>query len=174
MWLGWDHCGYDTIDDEPRDPENSMAWQPPPSGRGERGTHATRALLMLFCACFGRLPQMINKRGNLASTPLLLCWWFWGKVCVLSNTTCLRPWVRVGRVCACDRRCQAPARSPQVLPALCCRFAISTIWRWGEPVQPCWIYSTTRAPWIFSFRESSLPTTTTGNGRSLLTYTAEA
>eukprot|EP00903_Cladosiphon_okamuranus_P011019 g10407.t1 len=36
MWLGWDHCGYDTIDDEPQDPENSMAWQPPPSGRGER------------------------------------------------------------------------------------------------------------------------------------------
>lgn len=37
MWLGWDHCGYDTIDDEPQDPESTMSWQPPPSGRGERG-----------------------------------------------------------------------------------------------------------------------------------------
>ncbi len=38
MWLGWDHCGYDTIDDEPQDPENNtMSWHPPPSGRGERG-----------------------------------------------------------------------------------------------------------------------------------------
>ena len=137
-------------------------------------------LLMLFGACFGRLPQMINKRGNLASTPLLLCWWFWRKVCVLSNTTCLRPWVRVGRVCACDRRCQAPARSPQVLPALCCRFAISTIFlALGRACSTMLDTFNNPGPMDvvlpFSFRESSLPTTTTtGNGRSLLTYTAEA
>lgn len=44
MWLGWEHCGYDAIDDEPRDPESSIAWQPPPSGRGERGMYGDAGL----------------------------------------------------------------------------------------------------------------------------------
>ncbi|CAM9791009.1 unnamed protein product, partial [Laminaria digitata] len=35
MWLGWDHCGYDSISDEVEELENST-WRPPSSGRPER------------------------------------------------------------------------------------------------------------------------------------------
>lgn len=36
MWLGWDHCGYDSISDQAEELEDSN-WRPPSSGRPERG-----------------------------------------------------------------------------------------------------------------------------------------
>lgn len=127
MWLGWDHCGYDTIDDEPGDPENSMAWHPPPSGRGERGVYndarhkermAKGCLVdVRMLVCRGLRKKRSNFPHTTSTTPLSLptppCW----SLFVSRNLHPLLFPVHAGGVCACD--CLAQSRAFLLWCLLC-------------------------------------------------------